>query len=222
MEKRDLSRVGGLRMSRPTRAVRLGRPPGADREERQAAIEQAAIRHFATSGFSATTLSAIARDAGLTLAALYHYFTNKAELYEAVYAKTSEKNWQSALRGVDTAPTLSDAIDRMVANRRDRPAELAYWSDFIAMVPTEARLHPEFRHLLDVRTKLQDEVFGRLGELGIATGELGGLTLEEATEFLRIAIMGWTLERHYRQAELTEAATALKKIFTRLSIGGST
>jgi AcrR family transcriptional regulator len=42
-----------------------------------------AVEGFATAGYQATTVSAIARRAGLTPAAAYAYFPGKAELFEA-------------------------------------------------------------------------------------------------------------------------------------------
>jgi AcrR family transcriptional regulator len=42
-----------------------------------------AVRRFADNGYRATSVSAVARDAGITQAAVYAYFANKEALFEA-------------------------------------------------------------------------------------------------------------------------------------------
>ncbi|MDP9851695.1 helix-turn-helix domain-containing protein [Corynebacterium lowii] len=53
----------------------------ADRSEQ---IVRVAAEHFARHGIAGASLSAIARDAGVTRALVYHYFAGKEALLEAV------------------------------------------------------------------------------------------------------------------------------------------
>ena len=50
----------------------------------------AARRLFATKGFPATSIQEIVDEAGVTRGALYHHFTNKEELFEAVFNREQE------------------------------------------------------------------------------------------------------------------------------------
>lgn len=54
------------------------------REETIARLLSVARKHFTEQGFAATSLDALAAEAGLTRGALHHHFVNKAGLFEAV------------------------------------------------------------------------------------------------------------------------------------------
>jgi AcrR family transcriptional regulator len=51
-------------------------------------ILAAALAAFASRGYAATTMSAIAQEAGVAVANLYRYYANKEELFEAVVPST--------------------------------------------------------------------------------------------------------------------------------------
>jgi AcrR family transcriptional regulator len=66
------------------------RPRRTQRERREATIAAlliAARDRFAADGYVATSLDAIATDAGVTKGALYHHFDGKEELFAAVHAR---------------------------------------------------------------------------------------------------------------------------------------
>ncbi len=54
-------------------------------EQTRAAVVSAATTRFATDGYAATTMDAIAEDAQVAKGGLYHHFASKAELFEAVF-----------------------------------------------------------------------------------------------------------------------------------------
>jgi len=61
------------------------------REEREAAILEAAAAEFTASGFDDTTVAAIARRAGMTSANVHYYFASKDGLVAAVAARAYER-----------------------------------------------------------------------------------------------------------------------------------
>ena len=66
------------------------RPRRTQRERREATIAAllvAARDRFAADGYAATSLDAIATEAGVTKGALYHHFDGKEELFAAVHAR---------------------------------------------------------------------------------------------------------------------------------------
>lgn len=71
----------------------------------------AARARFAGDGYAATSLDAVAADAGVTKGSLYHHFAGKAELFEAVFEQESS--------------ALCDEVARVVAGRED-PWQAAY------------------------------------------------------------------------------------------------
>ena len=60
-----------------------GRPPSGDAADRRAAILDAARTKFAAQGFTGTSMRAIARDAGVDVSLISHYFGDKAGLLVA-------------------------------------------------------------------------------------------------------------------------------------------
>ena len=180
-------------------ARRRGRPPGTDSAETRARIVDIARHHFSSRGFAATTVSALAAEADLAPSAIYHYFGGKAELYEAVFDATANAIWSDIGEAGSGHETLRDNFAAIIAESQVLHRSHEHHNEFLALVPMEARLHPEFAHLMDRRSKYQDATFGALAELGLSTGELAGFDQAQATEVLRSLIMGWFFERHFSQ-----------------------
>jgi TetR/AcrR family transcriptional regulator, cholesterol catabolism regulator len=64
---------------------------GLDRSIRMQKIVEAATGLFHRQGFKATTLDEVARELGLTKAALYHYIPGKGKLLEIIYGQAFDK-----------------------------------------------------------------------------------------------------------------------------------
>lgn len=198
--------------------ARLGRPPATDSAETRRKVIDAARAEFARKGFDATGITAVADAAGLAPSAIYHYFGGKRELYEAVFEETTERIWGQIGAPRDVGhDTLRDALADLVAGARHDSEDAPNYADFLALVAVEAKLHPEFTHLLERRSVYQDERFGALAELGRATGELNGFTQSQATEIIRALVMGWFFERHLRSREIEGSADALLALIDALA-----
>jgi AcrR family transcriptional regulator len=133
---------------------RAGRPQGADSEETRARIIAGAVRCFAQSGYSKTSNQDIARAAGITTGAIYHYFDSKAELFAAV-----GRHVESAFLGLygkafseegSCVEQLCAGLEAAAELSRERP-ELAH---FASLAPVEVQRHPELQGL--VATGMQD------------------------------------------------------------------
>ena len=197
--------------------ARRGRPPGIDSADTRQRIIDVARGEFAARGYDATAVTTIAGAAELAPSAIYHYFGGKEELYEAVFDATACAIWGDLGASTSDHPTLVAAIDKLVEDSRNLNDGRPHHSAFLALVPMEARLHVPFAHLLDQRSKYQDETFARLAELGIRTGELAGFTMVQATEAIRSVIMGWFLERHFRGDEIEGSGAAIQHLFRMLA-----
>ncbi|MGF6709201.1 TetR/AcrR family transcriptional regulator [Luteibacter sp. W1I16] len=72
--------------STPRKARRPGRPPaqpdGPDQRQRLVGI---ALELYARQGYTATTLAAIARAAGMTPAAVHYYFKTREQLFDTIF-----------------------------------------------------------------------------------------------------------------------------------------
>ena len=117
-----------------------------------------AVRRFAEDGYRATSVSAIAREAGLTQAAVYAYFANKEALFEAAV-------------DLDAAELIAGARDQL---DEDLP--------LVALIPgllLHLRLGVEHHRLARrVLAAQEPEVIHRLADLPALraiTAELAGL-----------------------------------------------
>jgi TetR/AcrR family transcriptional regulator, fatty acid metabolism regulator protein len=100
-------------VSRPPQS----RPPGegtaspAAEPEKRRAILHAAVRVFAEKGYHGCRIADVARAAGVAYGLVYHYFRNKDELLENVFAE----QWTlfiEALAAIDAGPgTAADKIE---------------------------------------------------------------------------------------------------------------
>jgi AcrR family transcriptional regulator len=198
---------------------RLGRPPAADSARRKADIIAAARRRFADSGYTATTLSGVAHDAGITLSALYHYFEEKSALFEAVFYDTIEDTWARIRAGLDregTGPMDLIEVILSASAEIDRSALM-----FLTLTaPVEAARHPELGHLLERRIKVQEAQIRAVVEPAFRAGRLPGFPdLETAVTATRIVMMGWGVENFVQESEGGRLLAATRAIFEQFDRG---
>jgi AcrR family transcriptional regulator len=127
----------------------VGRPRDVDSAETRSAVVAAARSLFARDGFAATTNQAIARAAGITTSAIYHYFPSKADLFVAAYHETVDAV-QDRFAPV-TADTSTDlftrflrALEIIVEVNNEDPTLMG----FVLSTPRETRRHPELKEAI--------------------------------------------------------------------------
>jgi AcrR family transcriptional regulator len=206
-------------VSRSRRAPLRGRPPAADSARRRHDILVAARRRFAAQGYAATALSAIAKDAGITLAALYHYYDDKAALYEAVFDVSLDLLWNriedAAARSGRLGGRLVSLVDTIERTASQLDDETRSTQMFLTTVPLDATRHAELRHLLDKRAEMQERQIRRIVAPAFDAGEMPAFRdINTAVAAVQILIMGWGLENYYLQdrsaaASIREAAQVL-------------
>jgi AcrR family transcriptional regulator len=67
----------------------------------RAAIVEAAVSRFAADGYAGTNIDSIAELARVTKGAIYHHFTDKAELFEAAYTAMEERLLANVLVAIE-------------------------------------------------------------------------------------------------------------------------
>ena len=77
-----------------------------------------AVRRFAEEGYRATSVSAIARDAGITQAAVYAYFANKEALFEAAVDLDAAELIAGARAELDESLPLVELIPSLLLHLR--------------------------------------------------------------------------------------------------------
>lgn len=125
---------------------RVGRPADSDSAGTRARIVDHALELFGTEGFDATTNRRIARLAGVSTAALYHYFPSKGEMYVAVCEAITLRFADVFSRVTAAEPTLAGRLVRIMDENielgRTSPALLG----FVAGIPAAVQKHPEIAH----------------------------------------------------------------------------
>lgn len=127
---------------------RLGRPFQSDAVETRTRILREARLAFTTRGYDNTTNREISAGAGITAAAIYHYFPSKVDLFVAVYDDVQTKVYDAfdvAVAQHDTFLNKFDAIFDTMLELGDEDPMLA---SFVVGVVTEAEHHPDLREAL--------------------------------------------------------------------------
>jgi len=114
---------GGAKPAADTELIFIIRPSregvGVSSERRQAKREQildAAVLEIARSGYYRTTVSTIARRAGVADGTIYLYFTSKEELLVSIFERAMERFNAEAARIVDEdGAAAEDKLRRLVA-----------------------------------------------------------------------------------------------------------
>jgi TetR/AcrR family transcriptional regulator, fatty acid metabolism regulator protein len=87
----------------PSRTPGEARKPAETESEKRRAILHAAVRVFAEKGYHGCRIADVARAAQVAYGLVYHYFRNKEELLESVFAE----QWtilMNAIRAIDEGP----------------------------------------------------------------------------------------------------------------------
>ena len=117
-------------------ATDQAKPPRTmGREQRRAQLIEATISTLAARGYSRTTLTEVARTAGLSHGlVLFHFETKEKLLGETLgyLAEEYRQNWQTALAGAGSSPAeqLNALIEADFTPAICQPARLAAWCSF--------------------------------------------------------------------------------------------
>jgi AcrR family transcriptional regulator len=82
---------------------------GSKAEQTRAGIVDAAMRLFREGGYDATTMRAIADEAGVSLGSTYYYFSGKEELVQAFYDQIQVEH-AAAVVGLPDQPAFADRL----------------------------------------------------------------------------------------------------------------
>jgi AcrR family transcriptional regulator len=166
------------------------------RELLRADLIDAAERRFIANGFHATSVDAIADEAGYTKGAVYSNFRSKDELFLAVYERRMLKGLEEAEALFAAEPDVFAAGARLadlVASRRGRQdGWLAVFFEFWAY----ALRHPEVRERFAAEHRRFTAPFAAsLARLAEQTGHEPAEDPEKLAVAVNAMVLGLTLER---------------------------
>lgn len=193
---------------------KLGRPPATDSAETRRRILAIAREAFAVHGYEVTTNRDIANQAGVTPAALYHYFPSKADLYVAVSEDVQalvSARFNDAVLG---RTTFVDRFDAVLDAAHDLNVEDPSYARFLGAVRIDARRHPEMRIALDEAQLPTQKFVVDLVEEAVAAGDVDRSHRSMVLSFIITTLAGLTDVasddlRHHRTA-IAAAKSAMR------------
>jgi AcrR family transcriptional regulator len=114
----------------------------ADHRSRKDEILDAASRLFARLGFKKTTLDEVAGEVGIVKSALYRYFSNKEDLFNAVILRIAKEHMEAAEEAVKEANGTEQKLrslliaghEALVARTRENAMPLEVWRELKPLV----------------------------------------------------------------------------------------
>lgn len=199
---------------------RPGRPADADGAATRKQIIDAAVLCFASNGFAEATNQAIARQAGVTSALLYHYFDSKAALYRAALGDVTTALIGAYRQACHEAPEdssmaqLSLGLEKVIELSRRRPGLIR----FASASTSEIERNRDLDWLDEAEGAAFPEFFRQLLQRARRRGELApGVDIEAAAKVLQACITGLGSVYDSLRGE-REFATVLRT-FERLLVG---
>lgn len=172
---------------------KLGRPRDSDSVETRARLLAAARKCFGENGFDRTTNAQIAQIAGVTSAAIYHYFPSKIDLYAAVFEEVQEYIYGEVEKGIAEKPSIierfSAVLDVSVRINREDPSI----AGFVVDVAYEVQHHPELGQFVEPQRQRSVNLIKRLCNDAYAAGEIREGIPQEALEDLLSVLMSGLL-----------------------------
>ena len=128
---------------------KLGRPVEADGEATRRRIMDVAMRHLSESGYARTTLKNVARDAGITSGAIYHYFESKPALVSALLSETRQYTLEHTssldLENLSSSARFVQFLRSSAAIYVERPELAPFATQLLGDALRYAELDDEFR-----------------------------------------------------------------------------
>jgi TetR/AcrR family transcriptional regulator, cholesterol catabolism regulator len=138
--------------------------------DKRAELVQQAIRIFSSGGYRATSMNDLARVAGVSKSALYHYFQGKQELLVEIYDGVMAENIAAAKRITEDDQPVVESIRQMLADR----AAYTCRNHRILQIfhEEEAELPKRLMNQVLASRRAYQDVMVDLLERGLASGEL--------------------------------------------------
>jgi TetR/AcrR family transcriptional repressor of uid operon len=209
-----MSSAGDERGNPPGGARRRGRPPGQRSAETRERILRAARLRFSQTGYARTSLGDIAREAGITPRAIYHYVDSKPQLFaqaaEVAYARWSREVVTRVLPGEDTRSRLHDLVEVFRSLYQEDPTLVA----FLSQAASEAHRNPELEAPVPPGSKDRGTLNHMLVAMGRDQGDIApDVDPAGAAALLEVLGSGLTLlASHEREDEYLAMIDVLHRV----------
>jgi AcrR family transcriptional regulator len=185
-------------------------PKIVDKEEKRRQILEAALREFARRGFSRTKMDDVARAAGIGKGTVYEYFTNKDELFFALYEHVRTTFHDTIYRNAERQETAAKALAVFIG---DTISALNEWREFGTVLLDFWSEHRRARskHLRfgDVYEFSRKKIAGFIRK-GIRSGEFRNIDPKAGAASIIAVLDGLLLQRIFSPAAFSGSGDARK------------
>lgn len=175
-----------------TKSTRLGRPPASSSAETRGRIIDVARRCFAELGYEATTNRIVAKEAGITTGAIYHYFDSKLEIYKAVLAEVQDRVYQRFGAAEREADTFVGKLEAVLETAHQLNRDDATLAQFLGAARIDGRRIPELAAVIGDEDPRRNTFFEGIVDTGIRTGEIKKADRAKMIAFIRAFTIGLT------------------------------
>jgi AcrR family transcriptional regulator len=169
---------------------KLGRPPAANSADTRKRILDVARQSFAELGWETTTNNYVAAKAGMTSAALYHYFDSKLEMYQAVYDDVMRFVGDRFSEALATSDTFVGQFEAVLETAHELNAHDPSLARFLGSARVDIARHDDLQKAMRRRPRAAEEIVARLVDTAISTGEITSSRREAISAFLRTILVG--------------------------------
>ncbi|KRE02361.1 TetR family transcriptional regulator [Bosea sp. Root670] len=196
------------------KSKRQGRPPIIP-DARNRILDDAA-RLFAQDGYDGTSLGELAASVGVTKAAIYHYFPNKKEIYEAIIVRTLEGLRRHVSQVTAQASGPEETLVRFMIAHADFFEE--HYDGFLAMLVGYGGM--ENVVMIAEAQKLRDDHEQALRQIiadGVAQGAFRPVGIDTTSRAI-LSMLNWMV-RWFKPGKGRRAA-AFAQDYCDLMLGG--
>ena len=166
---------------------RMGRPPMRD-NQREAILDTAASL-FADKGYDAGSIGDLATALGISKAAIYHYFSTKQEIYDAIILRALQELRQRTDAAVAGHQAPADQLRAFM--RAHAHCFETHHHEFLAMFVAFGNMNEQKQRQEAVRLRTEHESMLRgILKAGVADGSFGPIDLGTASRAI-LSMLNW-------------------------------
>ena len=176
----------------PAKTSRLGRPPASSSTATRDRIVNVARHCFADHGYEVTTNQKLASEAGLTTAAMYHYFDSKLEIYKAALDEVQELVYNRLANAEGSSDTFFGKIEAVYEVAHELNRADASLARFLGSSRIDRLRSPDLARELGGSDTRGEGFFEGIVDRGIETGEVAVADRDKLISHIRAFNIGLT------------------------------
>ncbi len=166
---------------------RMGRPPLRD-NQREAILDTAASL-FADKGYDAGSIGDLATALGISKAAIYHYFSTKQEIFDAIILRALQELRQRTDEAVTRHQAPADQLRAFMQAHAN--CFETHYHEFIAMFVAFGNMKEQNQRQEAVRLRTEHEALLRgILKAGVADGSFGAIDLGTTSGAI-LSMLNW-------------------------------